>query len=118
MFEQLQNNVTSLKARAQVPSHGSRENFHLSGIFIEDALAVNVLIFREHGDTSQLVIWASHIFNSAKCLGLVYAGCTLRGDGKRRRFHEKPLAMKLESLGHLVSPGRHLKYFFLGIHLV
>ena len=67
MSEQLQNSVTSLKTRAQAPRQGSREDSHLSGIFIEDALAVNVLISRAHGekqwrlelhdDTSQPVIW-------------------------------------------------------------
>jgi hypothetical protein len=67
MSEQLQNNVISLRTRTQAPSHEPREDSKLSGIFIEDALAVNVLIFREHGekhwrlelhdDTPQPVIW-------------------------------------------------------------
>jgi len=58
---------TSSRKHFVEPIDALREKSSLSGIFIEDSLAVNVLIFREHGesqwslelhdDTSQPVIW-------------------------------------------------------------
>jgi hypothetical protein len=66
MSENLQNNIKSLRIRPEVPSNELREDYIPSGILIENAFAINVLMFREYGvklwrqkiqdDTSRTVI--------------------------------------------------------------